>query len=66
MNIGSANSIATNADSLQSILRPFRRLSWNCETHFVPVNCNFLILTLIYFTDAGRTLRVRCFKFDIW
>ena len=63
VNITSTNSKAVNADSLQSILWPFRRLSWNCEMRFIPANCAFL--KLILQKNAGHTFRVGFIEFDI-
>jgi hypothetical protein len=43
MNIGSADPVAVNANSFQSILWPFGWLSGNREARFVPGNYNTLI-----------------------
>jgi hypothetical protein len=43
MDIGSANPIAVNANSFQSILWPFGWLSGNREARFVPGNYNTFV-----------------------
>lgn len=65
MDISSTKSVTTNADSLESILWPFRRLGWDRETSFVPLNYNLSVLTS-YSHRSKHTLRVWSLEFDIW